>query len=123
MPRTLADLPNYDFIDWHEPRISAWKKESLREEITMDLPSVFRTNSASASLAATKGGVGIARLPIALAGPEPDLVRILPEFDCAELDIWLVAHSDLRHTARIRAVWDHFVSQTIQFRQELPGIV
>ena len=37
---------------------------------------------------------------------------MLPEYTAAELELWLVTHEELRHSARIRAVSD-FVAERI----------
>ena len=54
--------------------------------------------------------MGIALLPCYLGDVEPDLVRLGgPELG-AQLEVWLVLHKDLRHSARIRACADFLVA-------------
>ena len=45
-------------------------------------------------------------LPCAIADQRPDLIRFAEVPDIFNLDLWLLTHEDLRHTARIRAVLD-----------------
>lgn len=71
-----------------------------------DLRPQFRTNSISTAAAAARAGVGLAALPCAVADPDPQLVCIAPFPDDFGLDLWLLTHEDLRHTARIRAFID-----------------
>ena len=68
---------------------------------------VYRTNSVVNQLVAAKAGIGLAVLPCYLGDPEPDLVRVLPE-PVPELrrELWIVTHSDLKRTARVRAFFD-----------------
>jgi DNA-binding transcriptional LysR family regulator len=66
---------------------------------------VFRTDHDLAYLAAIRSGVGIGVTHVPLAAAPP-LVRVLPDHRLT-LDVWLVAHEDLRHVRRIRAVLDH----------------
>jgi DNA-binding transcriptional LysR family regulator len=67
---------------------------------------VFRVNSVAAAVAAAKAGIGLAPLPCGIADLEPDLVRVAQLPDAFSLDLWLLTHEDLRHTARIRALLD-----------------
>jgi len=71
-----------------------------------DVRPVCRVNSVAVAIAAAKGGIGLAPLPCGLADMEPDLVRIGPLPEDFSLDLWLLAHEDLRRTARIRAFLD-----------------
>lgn len=68
---------------------------------------VMTTNSPAAQVRAVQQGVGLGVLSHRWAGHEPGLVRLLPEVSAAEIDLWLVTHEDLRHSARLRAVADH----------------
>ena len=81
--------------DNHQPR-------HLPERVT------FKTNSIWAFNEAIANGYGIGALPV-FSG-EKDLLngnirRVLPNFSQQE-DVFLVAHEDLRRSARIRAVFD-----------------
>lgn len=71
-----------------------------------DMRQVYRTNSINAAHAAARAGIGLAALPCAIGDRDPELVRVdrFPE-DFA-LDLWLLIHEDLRHTARIRMFMD-----------------
>ncbi|MNP40763.1 LysR substrate binding domain protein [compost metagenome] len=64
---------------------------------------VLQCNSQLLLRSATRNGLGIGLLSCFLSDSDPDLVRILPE-NQDWVDIWLVLHPDLQHTARIRAV-------------------
>ncbi len=68
---------------------------------------VYRSDSLLNQLVAAKAGIGLAVLPCYLGDPEPDLVRALPDpVPELERELWLVTHSDLKRTARVRAFFD-----------------
>ena len=74
-------------------------------------------------VAAAKGGLGIAILPCVIGDVEPGLVRASLRRPTKAWDIWLLTHSDLRKTARIKAFMD-FVEAVMrdakkQFQGEL----
>jgi len=59
---------------------------------------------------AVLAGIGLGELPLALALNQ-NLVRVWPHrLNPNPYSVWLVTHSDLRHTARVRAVIDELVS-------------
>lgn len=53
--------------------------------------------------AAARGGLGLAMLPCVLGDADPGLVRAGQRKPTKARDIWLLTHSDLRRTARIKA--------------------
>jgi DNA-binding transcriptional LysR family regulator len=67
---------------------------------------VFRTNSIIAAHAAARAGIGLAALPCVLADCDPELVRAASLPEDFMLDLWLLTHEDLRHTARVRILLD-----------------
>lgn len=71
-----------------------------------DARQVMRTNAINAAHAAARAGVGLAALPCALADCDPGLVRTADFPEDFALDLWLLTHEDLRHTARIRLFLD-----------------
>lgn len=67
---------------------------------------VYRTNSIIAAHAAAQAGVGLAALPCVVADCDPALVRAASLPEDFMLDLWVLTHEDLRHTARIRVFVD-----------------
>ena len=57
-------------------------------------------------------GVGIASLPIIIGDSEPTLVRVREPIKFA--DAWLLYHTDLRYTSRVRAVRDFLQKSMIE---------
>jgi DNA-binding transcriptional LysR family regulator len=42
-----------------------------------------------------------------------NLTRLLPDYTAAKIELWLVTHEELRHSARIRAVSDFIVKRVL----------
>lgn len=104
-----TDAASFDedaFIGWGESHghlpAAKWIARMLRGR-----PCRVETNTLSAQLAAATAGLGLAVLPHYLA-KETDLVCLLPELG-VDQPIWLVIHTDLAHSRRVRAVADHLI--------------
>jgi DNA-binding transcriptional LysR family regulator len=84
-------------------QVRAWMRN-----IECDEKCVSRMDSVLAMYAAVKSGIGVAVLPCYLADSDTQLSRIGKPVDELAVDLWLLTHPDLRHTARVRAALDHF---------------
>jgi len=69
--------------------------------------------------ALVQAGGGIARLPFLSAADDPQLVRVFTDKTEQAYSLWLLTHSDLRKTARVRAFMDHMADA---LRAQLPRI-
>lgn len=67
---------------------------------------VYRTNSIIAAHATAQAEIGLAALPCMIADCDPALVRATALPEDFMLDLWVLTHEDLRHTARIRIFVD-----------------
>ncbi|MFT6288582.1 MAG: DNA-binding transcriptional LysR family regulator [Alcanivorax sp.] len=72
----------------------------------------YSTNSPAAQLSAVRAGFGIGMVSHRWASMNPTLVRVLPEYTPLEVELWLVSHEELRHSARIRALSD-FIAESV----------
>ncbi|MFS1161212.1 MULTISPECIES: LysR substrate-binding domain-containing protein [Aeromonas] len=77
------------------------------------------TSTLSAQISAASAGLGLAVLPHFLAKPA-GLTRLLPELG-VDQSIWLVIHSDLAHSRRVRVVADHLIELFAYRRIDLSG--
>lgn len=76
---------------------------------TVPIPrTVFRTNNLMAHFNAVLAGYGIGMVGHAAQAAELGLVRVLPDLTREE-DLWVVAHEDLKKSARVRAAFDFIV--------------
>lgn len=80
-----------------------------------------RGNSMLGVLAAVKSGAGLAPLPMLLGSGEEDLEPLLAPIPEIGSKIYLVMHSDLRRTARVRAFCDFLAAEIVRFRPLLVG--
>lgn len=67
------------------------------------------TNNGCSVYELTRGGAGIALLPVAMAGAPMGLVQVLPDLPPISVPTWLVTHREIRTSRRIRIVFDHLV--------------
>jgi len=91
------------------PELHSWMKESGYEQAC-----ICRMNTVLGMYSAVQSGVGVAVLPTYLAGGDQKLTRISEIIDPVSVDLWLLTHPDLRHTARVRAVLDFFANSDFQ---------
>ena len=111
MPKTTLDLKSHDGVlaSIMDGKI-LWLLDENDQPIHMPKRITFKTNSIWAFNEALENGYGIGALPI-ISGHSPrdlNLVRVLPEITHVEA-LYLVAHQDLKRSARIRAVFDYLV--------------
>lgn len=107
-PASLVELAGHDFVgpDRNRRDLALAKglgEAGLRERIAVS------TDSHPAQLALARAGLGIAVAQIPVGQHDPRLLRILPEFELAQLDTWIVTHENLTRIPRIRAVFDFLV--------------
>jgi DNA-binding transcriptional LysR family regulator len=100
----LNDFRGIDVITWTEE--SSFRGGDWFDNNARGASIVFAANSRYIQYAACKAGLGAAILPCLAADHDADLVRLLPPERVRSIDLWLVAHSDLVRTARVRAVLD-----------------
>ncbi len=85
------------FVHWLVPAV--WKKMQHGEE-----RCVFTSPMTSSTVEAVRAGMGISVLPCYLGDADPLLVRVTEPFEWLTLELWLLTHPDLRHTARVKAL-------------------
>ena len=121
-PRTRADLRRHRAVAAEESLMrlnqAPWQRfESLFEAGNI----VFRSNSFPAQEAAVRAGFGIGAMPLHTGRSAPELVPVLAAESHFAGDLWLVAHSDLRRNARIRAAFDFIAERGKRDRAWLAG--
>ncbi|MBX2796912.1 MAG: LysR family transcriptional regulator [Myxococcales bacterium] len=97
-----APLQDYPWISW-DPRLDAtltmqWMARNMpraRIAAYLDTATVF--------LEMVRRGIGIAHLQVVDGEADPELVRLRGREPGFGMDLWLLVHPDMRHTARIRA--------------------
>src|SRR6202022_2704077 len=66
----------------------------------------LRTNSIATVLEAVRLGWGAGDLPCFVADATPELERAFPGEKPDWLDVWLIVHTDVKRTSRVRVVVD-----------------
>ena len=83
-----------------------------------------RVNEAEWQMALAATGVGLTTLPCFLADRHPGLVRAPYQAPVPDRSLWLLLHSDLRNTARIRVLVDFLVARIRSRKEEFTaGVV
>ncbi|PHR91342.1 MAG: hypothetical protein COA69_12590 [Robiginitomaculum sp.] len=124
LPTSPEDLLNHDVVRMMIGKEHLWPLNSDGDPIPAPSPT-FQSNNLLAHNHAIQAGYGIGMLAYPGTTEEQDLVRILPELERVE-DLWVVAHEDLRKSARVRTAFD-FLIDALQkdhahFRSGAPSV-
>ncbi len=71
----------------------------------------FRSDSRGVQWQMVLAGFGIGFVHVDLGNRFPDVVRVLPETNAGQLDVWLTTHAELRTSRRIRRVYDFLADE------------
>lgn len=104
-PRSLAELNAHRIIESSGAAANLVQARSLREAAPAAAIALTCDNL-YAQIATACTGLGVAALPNYAGSNLDGLVHLLAEAFEPKLDLWLLTHQDLRHTARVRAVMD-----------------
>lgn len=92
----------------------------VRDHVPPDLIA-YKVNTVLGLAEAVEAGAGIGPLPCFIADAKPNLVRlseINPDFSAG---LWLLTHSDLRQSARVRAFMDFMAAEIGKQRKWIEG--
>jgi len=110
-PTRLLDLVEHELIGFD--RSTVYLEAAARMGVPMQREHfAFRSDSVLGQVAAAQADVGIAAMQCAV-GERAGLVRVMPEVTVHELEVWLVAHPDVRKAPRVRRVWDALVDYLV----------
>ena len=108
------DLPTIEFTHAHPH--SKWYQDFLP-----DSPITYRTNSGNAEFHMARMGLGIAQLGCVLGDTAPELHRLPGVGIDRRQSLWVLSHTDLRTTARVRAVRDFVIDRSMRYRDLIAG--
>jgi DNA-binding transcriptional LysR family regulator len=83
--------------EWLVPLI--WKKNAQAKQC-----AVFESGLAMAVLNAAAEGMGLTMMPCYLGDADERLIRATDVLEPLTLELWILTHADLRHTARVKAL-------------------
>jgi len=84
-------------VEWLVPLL--WKKKAQGEART-----IFSSSLAMVVITAAAEGMGVTMMPCYLGDGDKRLVRVTETIEPLTLELWLLTHPDLRHTARVKAL-------------------
>jgi DNA-binding transcriptional LysR family regulator len=87
-------------VEWLVPLI--WKKREHGDRQT-----VFSSSHSLAVVNATAEGMGFTLMPCYIGDSDGRLLRVGDPLEDLTLELWILTHPDLRHTARVRALMDY----------------
>jgi len=100
----LKDLTGKTWVGGDFSRKASTLLNRFFIEHGLEQRATISTNSPTAQLRAVQHGMGLGVLSHRWAADDPALQRVLPAFEPASIDLWLVYHEDLRNSARVRVV-------------------
>ncbi len=107
MPSTPEGLLDHDAVRMTIGKETFWPADSQGN--TLPAPrATFRSNNLLAHSHAIQAGYGIGMMAFPGIDPAQGLIRVLPELERTE-ELWVVAHEDLKKSARVRAAFDFLI--------------
>lgn len=118
-PTELEHLTNHRMI-YQSPKAPQVRAGTSMVEtiLTHDVQSTLSVNNYFGVLQAVIHNLGVGVLPDYVTHDFPDLVRVLPDFESAEVPVFLAYPEELRHSQRIAAFRDFVQDEIIARRRE-----
>ncbi|PRY94148.1 LysR family transcriptional regulator [Donghicola tyrosinivorans] len=120
-PQTLSEIANHRLIcqSPSTPQVGAGA-QLVASLLANDVTSTLTVNSYFGVLQAVIHDLGIGVLPQYLTVDFPDLVRVLPEVESAEVPVYLAYPEELRQSQRIAAFRDFVQNEIAETRRANP---
>jgi DNA-binding transcriptional LysR family regulator len=120
VPKESGQLKGHDIVGHGDELAGTIGARWLREHGSAGC-AVVESNSLLSQAAAVVEGLGVSTLPCVFGDTEKALRRLPPGI-IGHHDIWLVVHSDVRTSARVRAVMDFFAERITEQAALLTGV-
>jgi DNA-binding transcriptional LysR family regulator len=119
-PSTLAEFSNHRLICQNTNSAQVGAGALLVQHLmTYNPHSLLTVNNYFGVLQGVLHNLGIGVLPDYLTQDFPDLVRVLPEIESADVPVFLAFPEELRHSGRISAFRDFVQDEIIAHRKHL----
>lgn len=117
-PERLEDLRDHRLIcqSPHAAQVAAGAL-MVRELLALDIRSRLTINNYFGALQAVLNELGIGVLPDYLTQDFPNLVRVLPDLESAEVPVFLAYPEELRHSKRVAAFRDFVTDEIFALRR------
>ncbi len=117
-PSAIDTLPFAGFADGFGPSLAhRWIEANVQPERLG-----ARVNSVHSLLEMAAHGFGVCPLPCFLGEPNPSVTRLGPILEEWDLGLWILTHSDLRRSARVRAFMDFAGAEMAKHRRSIEGM-
>jgi DNA-binding transcriptional LysR family regulator len=117
-PSSLDDLSSFRLICQNATAAQVSAAGALTRELLMHpIRSTFTVNNYFGVLQAVLANLGIGVLPDYLTEDFPNLIRVLPEVESAEVPVFLAYPEELRHSKRVSAFRDFVLEEVIAYRR------
>jgi DNA-binding transcriptional LysR family regulator len=115
-PGTARELDQHAIIHYGPPQLAPipgldWAAKVGREPGEAPRPAVVEVNTIYGVMKAIEAGMGVGALPDYVARENQKLVRILPDLDGPNFEVYFVYPSELRGSRRIIAFRDFLIEQ------------
>ncbi len=118
MPESLEDLGNHRLISQNASAAQVSSGALLvRELLSYEIGSTLSVNNYFGVLQAVIHDLGIGVLPDYLTQDFPDIIRVLPEVESAEVPVFLAYPEELRQSRRIEVFRDFVMEEVIAYRR------
>ncbi len=114
---TREDLRGHTFISYVDDLLFSKELQYL-DELYRPERFALRSTSIMAQYRATAAGAGITVLPAFIAGQDASLRPLLPDVASFTRSFWMSMPAEIRHLARMRAVWD-FLRRTSEEQRKV----
>lgn len=120
MPNDIADIADHRLVCQSPNSAQVGAGTLLVQHLMAHNPrSLLTINNYFGVLQAVLNNLGIGALPDYLTQDFPDLVRVLPDIESAEVPVFLAYPEELRHSRRISAFRDFVQDEIISHRKQL----
>ena len=117
-PATMADFSQHRLICQHAGTSQVAAGAMLVAELmSHDIPSTLTVNNYFGVLQGVLNHLGIGVLPDYLTEDFPDLVRVLPEVESADVPVFLAYPEELRHSKRVAAFREFVLEEIFTYRK------
>ncbi len=117
LPNTLEELDQHQIISLSfQPNTKLndfnWPLWIGKQSESNHRTPFLTVNNLHTSFLSVSSGLAIAALPVYLVHQNPDIIRVLPEIDGHEIEVYFVYPSEIRHTKKLMVFKDYIFEAT-----------
>jgi DNA-binding transcriptional LysR family regulator len=118
-PKRLPDIANHRLICQNPltPQVAAGAM-LVQSLLSYDVASTLTVNNYFGVLQGVLANLGIGVLPDYITEDFPNLVRVLPEVESAEVPVFLAYPEELRQSKRVAAFREFVADEIVSFRRK-----